>query len=63
MVLEAVWFKDSKEVYNVYPVMNIVCDDDMKNLNEIEVKDWDKWHSCEENKFEADDFVIRIKKD
>lgn len=63
MMLEAVWFKDGKEVYKVSPVMNIVCDDDMEDVNEIEIEDGYVWHSCLENSFEADDFVIRIKKD
>ena len=61
MMLEAVWFKDGKEVYKVAPVMNIVCEDDMEDLNEIEIEDLKKWHSCEEDNFEADDFKIRIK--
>lgn len=63
MMLEAVWFKNRKEVYKISPVMNIVCDDDMKNVNEIEVYDGNEWCSCLENQFDADDFVIRIKKD
>lgn len=63
MTLEAVWFKDGKEVYKVSPVMNIVCFREMESVNEIEIEDWDRWHSCEEDNFEADDFVIRIKED
>lgn len=63
MRLEAVWLSKGKEIYSVSPVMNIVCYDDMNNINEIEVSDGDRWYSCEENRFEADDFVIRIKKD
>ena len=63
MMLEAVWLKNGKEVYKVSPVINIVCDDDMKNIGEIEIKDNDMWHSCEENHFDADEFIIRIKKD
>ncbi len=62
MMLEAVWLKKGKEVYRVSPVMNLLCDDDM-DINEIEVSDGHDWYSCEENQFEADDFVIRIKKD
>lgn len=62
MMLEAVWTKDGKEVYNVCPVMNIVCDDDMESISDIEIEDGKKWHSCRENNFEADDFVIRIKR-
>ena len=62
-MLEAVWLNDGKEVYNVYPVMNIVCDDDMENIADIEIEDGKIWHSCRENNFEADDFVIRVKGD
>lgn len=61
MMLEAVWFKDGKEVYKVSPVINIVCEDDMEDVNEIEIEDLERWHSCEEDNFEADDFKIRIK--
>ena len=62
MMLEAVWFKNGKEIYKVSPVMNLLCDDDME-VTEIEVCDGNDWYSCEENQFEADDFVIRVKKD
>ena len=62
MMLEAVWMKNGKEVYNVSPVMNIVCEDDMENVSEIEIEDLSVWHSCEENNFEADDFLIRVKR-
>ena len=30
MMLEAVWLKNDKEVYNVSPVINIVCDDNIE---------------------------------
>ena len=63
MMLEAVWFKDGKEVYKVCPVVNIVCDDDMEGLEEIEVEDGHKWHEYKHVPGGADDFVIRIKKD
>ena len=62
-MLEAVWFKNGKEVYKVSPVMNIVSYDDMKSVSDIEVEDGNQWYSCEENGFDADDFVIRLKKD
>lgn len=62
MMLEAVWLKNKKEVYKVSPVMNIVCDDNMKNVKDIEVEDGYEWHSCIENHFDADDFLIRVKK-
>lgn len=60
MMLEAVWFKNGKEVYQVAPVMNIVCEDDMNNVNEIEINDGYEWISPESFGFEADDFIIRI---
>lgn len=63
MMLEAVWFKNGKEIYKVSPVMNIVCDDDMDSIAEIEIEDGYKWHEYKDFKDEADDFVIRIKKD
>lgn len=58
--LEAVWFKNGKEVYAIMPVMNIVCGDDMSDISEIEIFDGEKWHSCEGCDFEADDFIIRL---
>lgn len=63
MMLEAVWFKDGKEVYKVSPVMNIVCDDDMDDIADIEIRSNDKWHEYTDFKGDADDFVIRIKED
>ena len=63
MFLEAVWFKDGKEVYKVSPVMNIVCDDAMKDISEIEVEDGYYWYTYEDFDGDADNFVIRIKKD
>lgn len=62
MMLEAVWLKDGEEVYCVSPVMNIVCDSNMDNVGEIEINNRNAWYSCEENRFDADDFIIRIKK-
>lgn len=63
MVLEAVWFKNGKEIYKVSPVTNIVCDDDMKDISDIEIEDGYKWHEYKDFKGDADDFVIRIKRD
>lgn len=63
MMLEAVWLKKGKEVYKVSPVMNIVCDEDMDGIAYIEIDDGNKWHEYGDFKGEADDFVIRIKKD
>ena len=62
-MLEAVWFKNGKEVYKVSPVMNIVCDEDMDSIKEIEIDDGHKWHEYGDFKGDADNFVIRIKKD
>ena len=62
MMLEAVWFKNGKEVYKVSPVMNIVCYEDMKGIEDIEVEDEYKWHEYAEFDSDADDFVIRVKK-
>lgn len=60
MILEAVWFKDGKEVYKVSPVVNIVCYEKMDDISEIEVEDGYKWHEYKNFNGEADDFVIRI---
>lgn len=62
MMLEAVWFKNGKEIYKVSPVMHVVCDDDMNGIEDIEIDDGSKWHEYTDFKGEADDFVIRIKK-
>ena len=63
MKLEAVWFKNGKEIYRVCPVMNIVCDDDMNSIASIEVESGYQWYSSVDIGEEADDFVIRINKD
>lgn len=63
MMLEAVWFKDGKEVFTVSPVMNIVCEDDMNHISEIEIEDGFDWYAYEDFKEEADDFMIRVKRD
>lgn len=62
MTLEAVWFKDGKEVCHVNPVVNIVCDEDMKSIKDIEVNNGYGWFSSEVIHDGADDFVIRIMK-
>ena len=63
MMLEAVWLKNGKEVYKVSPVMCIVCDDNMEDISYIEIEDGRKWHEYKDFNDDADDFVIRIKKD
>ena len=62
MTLEAVWFKNGKEVWRVDPVLNIVSDEDMKELSEVEVFNGADWYSSADFD-DADDLVIRIKKD
>lgn len=62
MMLEAVWFKDGKEVYKVSPVVNLVCYEEMEDISKIEVEDENRWHTYEDFDDDADDFVIRIKK-
>ena len=61
MVLEAVWFKNGKEVYKVSPVENIVCYKDM-DITDIEVECEYRWHDYNDIVGGADDFVVRIKK-
>ena len=63
MKLEAVWFKNGKEVYHVSPVMNMVCYDEMKNISEIEIENGYEWYSSEDFDGDADDFVIRVVRD
>ena len=63
MMLEAVWFKNGKEVYKVSPVLNIVCEYNMKSIADIEIENEFGWCSCTDFEIEADDFMIRIKKD
>lgn len=63
MMLEAVWFKNGKEVFKVDPVMNIVCDDNMGGIEYIEIDNGDYWYTYDDFDGEADDFVIRIKRD
>lgn len=63
MKLEAVWLRKGKEVYRVDPVINIVCDDDMKGISDIEIYNGIDWYSALDSGINADDFVIRIMKD
>ena len=63
MMLEAVWFKNGKEVFKISPVMNLVCYEDMNDISEIEVFNGEDWYSCENCDINADNFMIRIKKD
>ena len=61
MILEAVWFKDGKEIEWVDPVMNIMPNDDIQNISDIKVYNGHYWYSSEDCQEEPDDFVIRIK--
>ena len=63
MMLEAVWLRNGKEIYKVSPVMHVVCDDDMNGIEDIEIDDGNKWHEYTDFKGDADDFVIRVKRD
>ena len=61
MMLEAVWFRDGKEIKTVSPVTCFMtCYNDFDNIKDIEIEEsGGLWHMNEE----ADDFVIRIKRD
>ncbi len=63
MVLEAVWLKNGKEIYAVDPVTNLFCDDNMKDISEIEVYNGYHWYSIADFDEKPDDLIIRIKKD
>lgn len=63
MVLEAVWLKEGKEVLCVDPVLNITCDDDIKNVSDIEVFNGYDWYSSADCEDSPDDFVIRIRRE
>ena len=43
--------------------MNIVCYENIDNISDIEVEDLEKWHEYTDFNSDADDFIIRIKKD
>lgn len=63
MILEAVYFKNSKEIDWIDPVLDLLCCDPMEDISEIEVYNGRGWFSskyCDET---PDDFVIRIKKE
>ena len=64
MILEAVWFKDGKEVAWVSPVQVFVCRDNIEDIAAMEVYNglgWYQWQDIVDEK--PDDFVIRIKKE
>lgn len=62
MTLEAVWFKNGKEIYWVDPVLDTRITDSLGPLN-IEVYNGYYWYSAADCWEEPDDFVIRVKKE
>ena len=63
MILEAVYFKNGKEIYWIDPVQDIICGTNMKDISEIEVYNGHGWFSSKDCDEVPDDFVIRIKKE
>ena len=63
MALEAVWFKNGKEIYWVDPVLDTRYGDSMDKIAAIEVYNGYYWYSAADCGESPDDFVIRIKKD
>ena len=63
MILEAVWLKNGREVLWVDPVLNITCDDDIKNISDIEVFNGYGWYSSNDCEDSPNDFIIRIRKE
>lgn len=63
MTLEAVWFKNGKEIYWIDPVIDILCEEDSENITDIKVANGYHWYSAADCGEAPDDFVIRIKKE
>ena len=63
MILEAIWFKNGKEIYWVAPVENIRYDQYIDSISNIEVYNGSYWYSAEDCQELPDDFVIRIKRE
>lgn len=64
MTLEAVWFKNGKEIYWVDPVWEVENLDDGSTLGTIRVhngRNWYRWSDITDQ--EPDDFVVRVKKE
>ena len=61
MILEAVWYKEGKEIRKVSPVFDIKCKYGIENISEIEIYNGCDWYSSFDYD-DVDDFVIRIKK-
>ena len=62
MILEAVWFKNGKEIGWVDPVDRIIYDQYVDNISNIEVYNGYAWYSAEDYEEVPDNFVIRIKR-
>lgn len=63
MLLEAVWFKDGKEVAWVDPVWRLKNVDNASTMDSIMVNNGYFWYSWKDvTEEEPDDFVIRIKR-
>lgn len=63
MTLEAVWFKNGKEIYWVDPVWEVGVDDDIDTLTPIKVFNGYYWYSATDCTETPDDFVIRLKRE
>ena len=63
MILEAVWFKDGKEIEWCDPVLSVdTCDLQEKGIAGIFVFNGYASYSSKDCDVEPDDFVIRIKR-
>jgi hypothetical protein len=63
MMLEAIWYKDGKEIFRVDPVWEVSVEDDSSTLDPIKVHNGHYWYSAADCDETPDDFVIRIKKE
>ena len=64
MILEAVWFKNGKEIAWVDPVWEVENLDDGITLGTIRVHNGRHWYRYSDlTDIEPDDFVVRIKKE
>ena len=63
MILEAVWFKDGKELLQVDPVLEVYVEDDTDTTYPIKVFNGHYWYDAADCDETPDDFVIRFKKE
>ena len=65
MTLEAVWFKNGKEIVWIDPVWDAEnlddCGDELGTIRVHNGRHWYRWRDVTDE--EPDDFVIRIKKE